>query len=107
MIAWLSEMFVPEQEQDLDITLITQALSDAGVRSKWLEEVLGMIQALNMELDRRLLNGNTKDITDLCAKRKAIQDVLEAILSARRVVLGQAPRPNPQYQSVDLDRVTA
>jgi len=104
---WMSSMFGAEEAQDLNIGLIAESLSELSVRTAWLEMVLGMIQQINMDVDNRLLKQDKKDITDLCARRKAIQDVLEAVLSARRVVLGQAPRHNPRPAVVDLDHVTA
>lgn len=105
---WLHEMFSPQEFNGLDFGLIAQAFNDATVRRLWLEGIVSDLETMNKEVDRRLLTDSTYGIADLCARRKAYQDVLEAVLSARRKVM-QEVRPNPkdQMQEIDLDRVTA
>lgn len=101
---WLNDIFAPEQ--DLDIHAIGSALNDPTIRAAWMQAVLDEIRAIHVEIDRRLLNGEM-NLIDLCARRKAFKDVLEAILSARRTVTREA-RHNPMSEMpvVDLDRVT-
>lgn len=106
---WLSDYFSPEVFNDLDIDGIAQALNDSSVRHLWLNGILSELKAINLEVDRRLLSGGSEyGITDLCARRKAYQDVLSGVLSARRTVVSgsQEQRPNPRPQGVNLDRVT-
>lgn len=106
---WLSDYFSPETFNDLDVDGIAQALNDSSVRAVWLTNTFSDLKAINLEVDRRLLGGgNEQGLTDLCARRKAYQDLLSGVLSARRtVVSGTQERPNPRVQKVDLDRVTA
>ena len=102
---WLKDVFDPER--DLDIDAIRSAFNDASIRSVWLSGCLDELRRMNMEVDKRLLNGATLSLADLCARRKAYQDILEAVLSARRQVT-QEPRPNPKVAvGVNLDRVTS
>lgn len=105
---WLTDYFSPEEFNDLDIGSITEALNDFSVRGLWLSDILQEFKRINREVDKRLLSGSDLGLLDLCARRKAYQDVLESILSARRVVM-QGSRPNPagRVVAVDLDRVTA
>lgn len=107
MIRWFRELFEPEQFGDLDIMAIGEAFNDSNVRREWLLMTLDAIRDVNFEADRRLLAGETFGLTDLCAKRKAYQDMLENVLSAkRRVTHGERPNPRPVIGGIDLDRVT-
>lgn len=102
---WLKDIFDPER--DLDIDAIRSAFNDVSVRSIWLSGCLDELRRMNMEVDKRLLNGANLSLADLCARRKAYQDILEAVLSARRQVT-QESRPNPKVAvAVNLDRVTS
>lgn len=103
---WLKNVFEPEEYNDLDVTSIAEALNDSSIRHRWFLDVLEEIRRINIEVDKRLLSGPEYGLTDLCARRKAIQYVLEAVLSVKRQVK-QEVRPNPQVQIVNLDRVTA
>lgn len=105
---WLKEIFEPEYFNGLDTAAVAGAFNDPGVRSLWLAYCFEEIVRINMEVDKRLLaaRDTEMDLIDLCARRKAFQDILEAVLSARRK-LTQDVRPNPRPQGViDLDRVT-
>lgn len=104
---WFKEIFEPEAFNDLDTATIAAALNDPGIRALWLVYCFDEIKAINQEVDKRLLNGSDIGLLDLCARRKAFQDVLEAIPAQRRK-LTQDARPNPRpLVAVDLDRVTA
>lgn len=104
---WLKDYFNPEEFNDLAVGDIANALNDASVRSVWLSSILEEMRQINISVDKRLLSGADLDITDLCARRKAYQDILEAVLSARRTVV-QGTRPNPLVKAtVNLDHVTA
>lgn len=108
MRKWLTDYFAPEVFNELDIDGIAQALNDSSVRHTWLTRTLSELKAINLEVDKRLLTGTEYGLTDLCARRKAYQDILSGVLSARRTIVGtQETRPNPRVQVVDLDRVTA
>ncbi len=105
---WLKDLFDPQTFNNLDTAAIGGALNDPGVRTLWLAYCLDELKSINLEVDKRLLlaRDNEMGLIDLCARRKAFQDVLEAILSARRK-LTQEVRPNPRTPSdVNLDRVT-
>lgn len=91
---------------DLDVQGIRDALNDSGVRTIWMNTCLDELMRINREVDRRLLSGEAYGLVDLCARRKAYQDILENVLSARRAVT-QGVAHNPLIKSaVDLDRVT-
>jgi hypothetical protein len=103
---WFKEIFEPENFNGIDTASIAGAFNDPGVRALWLSYCFEEIVRINQEVDKRLLSGNEMGLIDLCARRKAFQDVLEAVLSARRK-LTQEVRPNPRILSgVNLDRVT-
>jgi len=104
---FFSQMLYPDAFNDLDTSAIGEALNDAGVRNLWLFGCFDELKRINLEVDRRLLSDTQYGLIDLCARRKAYQDMLESILSARRqVTQGQRPNPQPPV-SVNLDRVTA
>jgi hypothetical protein len=104
---WFSEMFEAPEMNDIDLVGIGEAFNDSAIRTRWIIGILDEIKRINLEVDRRLLNGPDYGLTDLCARRKAFQDVLESVLAAKRAV-AQEVRPNPRSQvsSVNLDRVT-
>ncbi len=103
---WLKEIFEPENFNGIDTASIAGAFNDPGVRSLWLQYCFEEIVRINQEVDKRLLSGPELGLTDLCARRRAFQDVLEAVLSARRKIT-QDVRPNPRpLSAVNLDRVT-
>ena len=104
---WFKELFDPAQFNDLDMAEIGGSFNDPGVRQLWLAYCFDELKTINMEVDKRLLAGSDLSLTDLCARRRAFQDILEAVLSARRK-LTQGIRPNPRSEvDVNLDRVTA
>lgn len=104
---WFNEYFAPEEFNGLDTSAIADALNDSAVRGIWLNSCFEEIKRVNIEVDRRLLTGMEMGLIDLCARRKAYQDMLESVLSARRVVT-QEVRHNPKADVVvNLDRVTA
>lgn len=102
---WFREIFEPE---DMDIALVAGALNEPAVRNLWLNYCFDEIRRINREVDRHLLSGSETGLLDLCARRKTFQDVLEAVLAARRQMLQtQDGRHNPQSPGdVNLDRVT-
>jgi len=104
----LSELFAAEVMNDLDISAIGDAFNDSAVRGVWLNLCFDELRCIHMEVDRRLLSEELMGIEDLCARRRAFQDVLEMVLSARRqVVQGMPHNPPPSSPPlVDLDRVT-
>lgn len=104
---WFSEFFDPEAFNNLDTAAIAEAFNDQSVRTIWLSSCFEELKRINLEVDKRLLQGSEIGLIDLCARRKAYQDVLEAILSARRLVT-QGERHNPKVERlINLDRVTA
>lgn len=104
---WLCDVFDAEDYGDLDMGAIGEALGDPTVRTLFLNACLDELKRIHLELDKRLLTGSEMGLTDLCARRKAYQDVMESILSARRAVRKEV-RHNPRSETeVDLDRVTA
>lgn len=104
---FFSQMLYPDVFNDLDTNAIGEALNDSSVRSLWLLGCFDELKRINLEVDKRLLSDSMYGISDLCARRKAYQDMLESILSARRQIThGERPNPRPEV-AVDLDRVTA
>ncbi len=82
----LMELFNPSQFQELDVYGVLSALQNQAVLKMWLYEVLSQIKQLNLQIDQGLLSGKTYDISDLSAKRRALQGVLESALSIHREV---------------------
>lgn len=104
---WLADIFEPAEFNGLDLVGIGEAFNDSAVRSRWLLDLLEELRRINLEVDRRLLMGNDFGFNDLCARRKAFQDVLEGVLSAKRSIAQEVrPNPRPQVSGVNLDRVT-
>ena len=80
------------------------AFNDPLARKIWLLDVYEELKRLNLQIDAKLLSGSEFRMTDLCVRRKAYQDVLESVMSAKR----QAKSNNPSDKSgFDLDAVTA
>lgn len=105
---WLKELFDPDY--DMDTTAIRIALNDAGTRTLWITSVLEEIKQMNIDVDRRLIAGREVGLSDLCARRQAYKDVLDAVLRARRQALDGPPSPrhNPRVPvDPNLDRVTS
>lgn len=103
---WFKDFFNPQDFNNLDMGAITESFNDAQVRGLWLLGCFDEIKRINLDVEKRLLRGTESSLVDLCARRKAYQDILESILAARRQVVAglQDPRPNPKIQGVNLDR---
>lgn len=99
--AFLKQLFHPKELHDLDLNELLGAMSDPAVRKVWLTDVFNEMQRVNLEVDARLVDG-VRDVSDLSARRQALQFVLESISSARRRVRN----PNPKAGSFDLSSVT-
>jgi len=100
--AMIREWFSPKALQGLDVQDVLSAMADPVIRKIWVSDVYDELQRLNLEVDARLSSGKASDVTDLAARRKAYQDVLLGVLSARRRVKSL----NPQSGTFDLDSVT-
>jgi hypothetical protein len=104
---WLNSVFSPVHFQNLDAAELLEALTNPAAARTWLTEMFDELKRLNLEVDRRLLSANDFRLTDLCARRQAIQYVLEALKSAKASVpAAKGPNPRIQVPEVDLDRVT-
>lgn len=102
IVRYLKDVFTLKDLNNLDIDDILSALIDPAVRKLWVYEVCEELKRMNLEVDRRLLSSTQLNLTDLAARRKAYQDVLELVLIARR----RTRNPNPKSGSFDLDSVT-
>jgi hypothetical protein len=102
IVRYLKDVFSMRDLHNLDVNEILLALNDASVRKTWIYELCEELKRLNLEVDKRLLSGSQYNLTDLAARRKAFQDVLELVLSARR----RNRNPNPKSEVFDLDNVT-
>ena len=102
---WLSEIFSPENVQGLHLESLTEALNEPMTRDIWLNMVYADLKNMNEEIDRVLLSEQEYKLTDLCARRKAYQQILESLLSAKRSTPSVSHNPQPNGL-VDLDRVT-
>lgn len=100
---WFKSIFTPKDLQAIDIQEILAAMNEEPVRKLWLYDTLQELKRMNLEIDKRLLNGVTYDLTDLAARRKAFQDFFEGILSAKRQVHSNNPKSEGKF---DLDSVT-
>lgn len=100
---FIKNFFTPKELHGIDFQEILDAMNDSGIRRMWILGVFEEMKRLNLELDKRLLSGNTLNIIDLAARRKAYQDVLEGILTAKRQVRSHNPKAKGEF---DLDSVT-
>lgn len=101
---WFSNVFSPKELHGLDVQEMLAALGDEPTRKMWIFDVFQELKRMNLEVDKRLLTGQTYHLTDLAARRKAYQDILEGILSAKRQIKNQNPKSRSEF---DLDSVTA
>ncbi len=101
---WLKDVFSPKELQGLDVQEIIAALGDEPTRKMWIYEVFQELKRVNLEVDRRLLAAQTSGLTDLAARRKAYQDVLDGILAAKRQI--KNPNPKSKTGEFDLESVT-
>lgn len=102
---YLSRLFSPKHLQDIDVLDLLAAMSNETVRKAWIYEVYQDLRQMNLDVETALLNEDFR-LTDLAARRKAYQEILEKILVARnRQVKEKHPDPRPMVE-VDLDRVT-
>lgn len=100
----LKDLFGAETIQGIESEAVESALADAAVRNAWIQAVFGELQRINLEVDKRLLDGGEWPLNDLSARRKAIQDVMELVLAAKREVKRDI-HPNPKIEAaIDLDR---
>lgn len=104
----LKELFAPESIQDLRMDEIALALNDHDIRTTWLTGLLNDLKLMNLQVDKALLDGSQIKLADLCARRRAYQDILDSILlSAQRVKTNDVQHnPRPKRGFADLDRVT-
>jgi hypothetical protein len=100
----LNEIFSPKELQGLDSMELLDAFNDPAVRKQWMWDVYEELKRMNLEIDMKLRNGEGFNFQDLCARRKAYQDMMDAILSAKRQVRSNNPKDKSGF---DLDAVTA
>lgn len=103
LVRFLKTIFSPKDLHGLDVGELLDALSDSGIRKLWLYETLEELKRINLEIDRRLTTNKIVHLTDLAVRRKAYQDVLEAIVFAKRQIKNHNPKAMGQF---DLDSVT-
>jgi hypothetical protein len=106
LIAWLNDLFDLEISNDIPIELVAEALNDQAVRSFWLQQIVSEVKSIHLELDRRLLTGKEENIRDLVIRRKSYQDILQLVLSSKRVVTQGERHNQPSPSFVNLDRLT-
>lgn len=99
-----SDIFSPKALQGLDSHELLAAFNDPVVRKEWLWSVYEELKALNLKIDASLTSGADVSLFDLSARRKAYQDILEAILAAKRLAHSHNPADKSGF---DLDAVTA
>jgi hypothetical protein len=101
---WFKDIFSPKELHGLDVQEILAALSEEATRKLWMYETFQELKRMNLDIDKRLITGQTFRIDDLAARRKAYQDMLDGILSARRQLRTHNLRP--KSGEFDLDSVT-
>jgi hypothetical protein len=102
IVAYLNDVFSTKDLHNLDMNDVLGSLNDPAVRKQWIYETCEELKRLNLAVDKVLLSDSQYGITDLAARRKAYQDVLESLLTARRRIRN----PNPRSGSFDLESVT-
>lgn len=102
------EIFSPKELQQLDAMELVDAMNDPVIRKHWLHAIFEELKRLNLEMDQILLRNEAYRFPDLAARRKAFQDALELILSAKRgVLLGRNHnQAGTKVGQFDLDSVT-
>ncbi len=105
----LDQLFRPTYTFDIDLYEVLEALGDGVTRKTWLFELALEIKRINLEIDKKLLSGlplSETILADLSGRRRSLQFVLEAVLSAKRDTQrrrGQNPATKAEF---DLDSVT-
>lgn len=102
----LQELFEPAYLLDINFEELEMALANTTIRHRWMDRLIEDIKQLNLQIDRQLLSGADLNLSDLCARRRTYQDVLESLASIRRSVMKERPNPRAEAAFVDLDRVT-
>lgn len=104
---WLNSIFSPQELQDLDAAELLECLGSPSIAREWLFTIYSDLKQMNLQIDQSLISGRDYNLADLCSRRRAYQDVLEAVKTAKKTVT-QAPNHNPRPPAfdVDLDRVT-
>lgn len=106
LVKQVKDLFTPKEIQGIDAYEVLDVLGDPVIRKTWLYEVMQEIKRINQSIDSKLMNGDMLDIADLSARRRALQFVLEAALSAKREV-ARAKGHNPLGGGdFDLESVT-
>jgi hypothetical protein len=86
---FIKDLFSADQIQQIRIEEVAMALNDASVRAHWLREVLLEIQNINTSIDTDLIQKKEQNLTEKSARRRALQFVLEQVLTSRRSVQSQ------------------
>lgn len=98
----LSDLWAPEEIQEIRTQDVEFALQDITVRKIWLQKVFDQIRQCNLDVDSRLRKGN-KEVSDLVFKRQALQGILEAVFEAKRQAKGYDTKKPGEF---DLASVT-
>lgn len=102
IVNFLKDAFTPKDLSNLDVNELLMALNDSSVRKIWMYEMIEDLKRLNLEVDKQLLSKDPWEIKNLAVRRRAYQDILESVLSAKRRVRS----PNPRPESFDPESVT-
>lgn len=102
---YLTRLFSPKHLQNLDVLELLQALNNETIRKIWLYEVYQDLREMNLGVEKALLNGDMR-LNDLSARRRAYQDVLEGILTAKKRQMEEKDHDHKVQSVIDLDRVT-
>jgi|WetSurMetagenome_2_1015567.scaffolds.fasta_scaffold491048_1 hypothetical protein len=105
IVGKLKDLFRPVDYQEINPQEIFDILADPSVRKAWLFEVLQELVRINRSIDQKLVSGVTFSITDLSARRRGLQFVLDTALAAKREV-ERAKSHNCDMGVFDLDEVT-
>ena len=95
----LTDIFNPKEFQGLDSFELLDSLNDPTIRKEWLFQVIEELRRMNLQVDQKLLSNSEFRLVHLCARRKAYQDVLESILSAKRSVRTSVKSHNPSSKA--------
>lgn len=105
----LLDLFRPKNTFDIDVYEVLEGLGDGIVRKAWLFDILSEVKAINLEIDKIISSGkelNPIILTDLSGRRRALQFVLEAALSAKRDIQRSRGHNPAAKGELDLDSVT-
>lgn len=106
---WLHQIFDIDRQgiDDCDLDAVIDALNSPQVRAEWVAMLVNELKQIHLQVDSRLLSAREENLIDLCSRRKAFRDVLQMVITAKRIVRKEVDHNQTKSESfIDLDRLT-